>query len=317
LKKARVVKLIGGLYSFKDLKTKEVFEGYARGKLRKIRVEKDSSFNKNVTMSTKKDVKDIVLSPKVGDIVHYEFESDQYMITEVLPRQNELIRPDIANIDQVLLVFSAVSPDFSFNLLDKFLVILGYNVLKPIILVTKIDLIDEESLIKLKESLNYYKPFYDIYYVNSKARVGIDTLDDIFEGKITILAGQTGAGKSTFLNALRPELALKTQEISESLGRGKHTTRHSELFEYGGGYICDTPGFSKVDFEFHDATMIKNYFLDFKKYSDDCKFGYSCQHISEPDCMVKSKVASGDILKSRYESYLNFVDILKTRKEKF
>ncbi|HHX76108.1 MAG TPA: ribosome small subunit-dependent GTPase, partial [Acholeplasmataceae bacterium] len=85
----------------------------------------------------------------------------------------------------------------------------------------------------------------------------------------------------------------------------------------GGGYICDTPGFSKVDFEFHDATMIKNYFLDFKKYSDDCKFGYSCQHISEPDCMVKSKVASGDILKSRYESYLNFVDILKTRKEKF
>lgn len=317
MSKARVIKLIGGLYSFKDLKTQAVYEGYAKGKFRKVRVDKNSSFNKNITKSTKKDVKDIVLSPKVGDIIYYSFESDQYMITEVLERKNELIRPDVANIDQVLLVFSAIRPDFSFNLLDKFLVILKHHELTPVIVVSKVDLMTDENLKSLKEDLKLYEPFYDIHYVNSKARIGVDSLDGIFEDKITILAGQTGAGKSTLLNALRPELELKTQEISDALGRGKHTTRHSELYEFGGGYICDTPGFSKVDFEFHDYTTLKDYFVDFSKYSDQCKFGHSCLHINEPNCMVKEKIKSKEILQSRYDSYLNFVEILKNRKEKY
>lgn len=317
MNKARVVKLIGGLYSFKDLNTQEVFEGYAKGKFRKMRVERDSSFNKNANISNKKDVKDIVLSPKVGDIIHYSFESDQYMITDILERKNELQRPDVTNIDQVLLVFSAKRPDFSFNLLDKFLVILSYHDLRPVIVVSKVDLMDTEALTDLKDDLRFYEAFYDIHYVNSKARIGIDSLEGIFKDKITILAGQTGAGKSTLLNALRPELKLKTQEISDALGRGKHTTRHSELYEFGGGYICDTPGFSKVDFEFHDFTSLKDYFIDFEAYSDQCKFGHSCLHISEPECMVKEKLASGDILKSRYESYINFIEILKNRKEKY
>ncbi len=315
--KARIVKLIGGLYSFKNLKTGEVFEGYAKGKFRKMRVEKDSSFNKNVTMKTKKDVKDIILSPKVGDIIYYSFESDQYMITDVLERKNELQRPDVANVDQVLLVFSAVRPDFSFNLLDKFLVILGYHELRPVIVVSKIDLMTPDNLDSLKIDLKFYEKFYNIHYVNSKARIGIDTLEGIFSDKVTILAGQTGAGKSTLLNALRPELELKTQEISFALGRGKHTTRHSELYDFGGGYICDTPGFSKVDFEFHDHTILKDYFIDFKAYSDQCKFGHSCLHLSEPGCIVKEKLESKEILQSRYESYLNFIEILKMRKEKY
>lgn len=317
MNKARIVKLIGGLYSFKDLETGEVFEGYAKGKFRKMRVEKDSSFNKNITMKTKKDVKDIILSPKVGDLIYYTFESDQYMITEITERQNELQRPDVANVDQVLLVFSAVRPDFSFNLLDKFLVILGYHELKPVIVVSKIDLIDKDALNALKLDLKFYEKYYNIHYVNSKQRIGIDTLEHIFNEKITILAGQTGAGKSTLLNALRPELKLKTQEISDALGRGKHTTRHSELYPFGGGYIADTPGFSKVDFEFHDHSILKDYFLDFKTYSDACKFGHSCLHLSEPGCMVKKMLDEGQILKSRYESYTNFIEILKTRKEKY
>ncbi|HLT00245.1 MAG TPA: ribosome small subunit-dependent GTPase A [Acholeplasma sp.] len=316
MKQALVTKLIGGLYTFKDLETGESYEGYARGKFRKVRVEKDSSFNKNATKKTKKDVKDIILSPKVGDIVSYEF-STQYMITEIMERRNELQRPDVANVDQVLLVFSAIRPDFSFNLLDKFLVILEHHNLTPIIVVSKIDLIDQETLLKLKADLKFYEPFYDIHYVNSKARIGFDVLETIFKDKITVLAGQTGVGKSTLMNALIPELSLKTQEISDALGRGKHTTRHSEIYAFGGGYIADTPGFSKIEFEFHDYQLVKDYFIDFREVEHSCKFGSNCYHISEPNCQVKLDVKEGKILKSRYESYLSFIEELKTRKEKY
>jgi len=317
LKKALITKLIGGLYTFKDLETNEIFEGYARGKFRKMRVEKTSSFNKNATKKTKKDVKDIILSPKVGDIILYEFQSNQYMITEILERTNELSRPDVANVDQVLLVFSAIRPDFSFTLLDKFLVILESNNLKPIIVVSKIDLIDGATLNCLKTNLKFYEKYYDIHYVNSKARIGFDVLETIFKDKITVLAGQTGVGKSTLMNALIPELALKTQEISDALGRGKHTTRHSEIYAFGGGYIADTPGFSKIDFEFHDYSLIKNYFVDFTEVEVECKFGSKCLHLSEPGCAVKSYLSEGKILKSRYESYQSFVTEIKERKEKY
>lgn len=315
--KALITKLIGGLYSFKDLETDITYEGYARGKFRKTRVEKDSTFNKNLTKKTKKDVKDIVLSPKVGDLVEYEFTSDQYMITEVLERRNELIRPDVSNVDQVLLVFSCIRPDFSFNLLDKFLVILSYHELRPVLVVSKIDLIEEEKLVSLQKDLLAYEKYYDIYYVNSKQRIGFDVLQTIFKDKITVLAGQTGVGKSTLMNALLPHLGLKTQEISDALGRGKHTTRHSEIYEFGGGYIADTPGFSKIEFEFHDYTDLKNHFIDFTEVEHECKFGSKCLHLSEPGCKVKELVHEGSILKSRYESYLSFVEELKTKKEKY
>lgn len=317
LNKALIIKLIGGLYTFKDLHTKEIYEGYAKGKFRMVRVEKDSSFNKNITKKTKKDVKNIILSPKVGDYISYTFESNQYMITEVLERKNELSRPDISNIDQVLLVFSAIRPDFSFNLLDKFLVILESNHLKPVLIVSKIDLIDEPTLLELKKNLSYYASYMDIHFVNSKARIGLDTLEHIFKDRITVLAGQTGVGKSTLMNALIPELSLKTQEISDALGRGKHTTRHSELYAFGGGYIADTPGFSKIEFSFYDEKLLKDYFVDFKEISHECRFGSKCLHMSEPDCMVKSYVTNGSILKSRYESYVNFMNELKTKKEKY
>lgn len=317
MNKALIIKLIGGLYTFKDILTNETFEGYAKGKFRKIRVEKDSSFNRNLTKSTKVDAKDMVLSPKVGDMIHYTFESNQYMIDEILDRKNELIRPDVANIDQVLLLFSSIRPDFSFTLLDKFLVILGYNRLNPILIVSKIDLIDDQTLETLKEKLEFYKKYYEIFYVNSKQRIGFDTLEKIFKDKITVLAGQTGVGKSTLLNALIPELKLKTQEISFALGRGKHTTRHSELYMFGDGYIADTPGFSKIEFEFFDYKILKSHFKEFVEIEHECRFGQNCLHISEPGCMVKDYVQKGMILKSRYESYLSFVDELKQRKEKY
>lgn len=317
MNKALVTKLIGGLYTFKDITTKEVFEGKARGKLRKVRVTADDSFNKLNTKKTKNEVKDIVMSPKVGDIVFYEEVDGQYLINDIEPRVNELIRPDVANIDQVLLVFSCIRPDFSFPLLDKFLVILEKENLRPVIVVSKIDLIDEESLNKIQEELKHYQKFYDVYYVNSKQKIGFDTLETIFKDKITVLAGQTGVGKSTLMNALLPELKLQTQEISFALGRGKHTTRHSEIYEFGGGYIADTPGFSKIEFDFYDYKILKDYFIDFFEASHECKFGSQCYHMKEPLCGVKAKVNEGLIPKSRYESYLSFVNELQTKKEKY
>ena len=132
------------------METKETFEGYARGKFRKVRVERDSLFNVSVSARTKKDIQDMTISPKVGDLINYEFQSDQYIITNILDRKNELNRPDISNIDQVLLIFSAMEPEFSFYLLDKFLIIVELEGLKPVIAVSKISLLNDKKLTKLK-----------------------------------------------------------------------------------------------------------------------------------------------------------------------
>lgn len=317
LNKALVTKLIGGIYTFKDLETGIVYEGKARGKLRRVKVDETDSFNKLNTKKTKKEVKEIVLSPKVGDIVSYENRDGQSLIIDINQRKNELMRPDVANIDQVLLVFSCIRPDFSFTLLDKFLVILEREKLTPIIVVSKIDLIGKEQLEDLKQKLTHYEKYYQIYYINSKQRIGFDTLETIFKNKITVLAGQTGVGKSTLMNALIPDLDLKTQEISDALGRGKHTTRHSEIYEFGGGYIADTPGFSKIEFDFYDYKVLKDYFVDFKEAQKLCKFGHQCYHLKEPGCEVKNLVSNLEILPSRYDSYIGFVNELMTKKVKY
>jgi len=315
LKKALIIKLIGGLYTFIDLDTKKTMEGYAKGRFRKVRVDEESSFNINVSARTKKDIKDIVLSPKVGDIINYEFQADQYVITNILERKNELIRPDIVNVDQVLLIFSAIEPDFSFYLLDKFLVILEMENLKPVIVVSKISLLTEKAFKELKNKLKYYKKYYNIYYIDSKDNVGITELEKIFKDKITVLAGQTGVGKSTFMNALMPELNLKTQSISKALGRGKHTTRHLELFFYKEGYIADTPGFSKIELRINDFNLLKDYYKDFNEVSNLCRFKNKCLHINEPNCEVKRLVEKSYILKERYDNYLDFIDEIKNKKQ--
>lgn len=314
MKKALITKLIGGLYTFVDLETKETFEGYARGKFRKVRVERDSLFNVSVSARTKKDIQDMTISPKVGDLINYEFQSDQYIITNILDRKNELNRPDISNIDQVLLIFSAMEPEFSFYLLDKFLIIVELEGLKPVIAVSKISLLNDKKLTKLKNELEYYRKYYDIYFIDSKDKTGIAEMNLIFKDKITVLAGQTGVGKSTFLNVLMPDLKLKTQEISKSLGRGKHTTRHLELYLYKGGYIADTPGFSKIEFKTNEFKIIKETYHDFIKVSHLCRFKGDCNHVNEPGCEVKRLVEINKIPKIRYENYISFIDEIKNKR---
>ncbi|MGI6781593.1 MAG: ribosome small subunit-dependent GTPase A [Acholeplasmataceae bacterium] len=314
-KKALITKLIGGNYTIIDLKTKEEYEAKARGGLRHIKVDPSSSFHRTVSKRTKKEVELLQISPKVGDYCYYDDSEDTVLIDEILPRKNELSRPDIANIDQLLLTFSAVEPAFSFHLLDKFLISTYQNNLTPVILVTKIDLATKEELDNLKTDLSYYKKKgIDIHYVNSLDLESVVKEKLFLEDKITVLAGQTGVGKSTFLNALKPGLDLRTGEISKALGRGRHTTRHSELYKIDSGYIADTPGFSKLDIDIFRFEELKNYYPDFIELSSECRFGNSCNHINEPHCKVIKEVKNGNILKSRYDNYLNFIEEIKNKK---
>lgn len=318
LETAFITKIISNQYTIYDMHKQESFIAQARGKLRYMRINEDNTFNKQLTRKTKKETKIIQISPKIGDRVYYAKDHDQVFIEEILPRKNELTRPDVANVDQVLLVFSAVKPDFSFYLLDKFLVILKQENLQPVIVISKIDLIDEQTLFQLKKDLTYYEKIgYDLFYVNSKQKIGFDVLEDIFKDKITVLAGQTGVGKSTLLNALMPHLGLKTQEISKALGRGKHTTRHSELYRFNQGYIADTPGFSKIEFKIYYKDELKLLYPDFMALSDDCKFKNKCMHLHEPKCAVKLAVENQEILKSRYENYKAFCQEIEQQKAKY
>lgn len=316
--KGLIKRQISNQYTVVDLETNAEYIAIPSGRLRHVKVGKESSFNQPYGRSTKARDRIIKISPKVGDYVTVSVTETEAVITDIADRENDLVRPDVANIDQVLLVFSATRPEFSFNLLDKFLIILNKQNLYPVLVVSKIDLVSDQELETLKNDLEYYKDNLDIqiHYIDSKQRIGFNVLENIFKDKVTVLAGQTGVGKSTLLNALIPELKLKTQEISDALGRGRHTTRHSELYLFNEGYICDTPGFSRVDLEIYESDDLKLYYEDFVHFSANCKFS-SCNHINEPGCAIKGLVDEGVIPQERYDNYRLFFDEVLSHKNKF
>ena len=240
------------------------------------------------------------ITPLVGDNVVID-ENNNYIL-EIMNRKNELDRPSISNIDQVVIVTSVKIPDFSSNLLDKLLTIIEFNNIKPVICFTKLDLLNEVELEEIKEIMDYYvKIGYEVYSNTDS------NLKDIFKDKITVFAGQSGAGKSSLLNRLDNSLNLEIGEVSIALGRGRHTTRHTELIEVLGGYIADTPGFSSIDFRDMKKSDIRDNFIEFNEYRDDCEYK-DCMHINELKCAIKDKVNDNTIKLSRYENYLKFVE---------
>lgn len=271
----RIIKNISNDYTVQT-KTGDVFVCKCRGKFRNMKI-----------------------IPLVGDEVLFDEENNY--ILEILPRKNELKRPPVSNISQVMILTSVKHPNFSSYLLDKLITIIEYNCIEPIICFTKLDLLNEEEMHEIETIMDYYKKIgYQVY-----RNIDLEQIKHIFQDKITVFTGQSGAGKSTLLNHLDAQLQLKTSEISYALGRGKHTTRHVELIPLFGGLVADTPGFSALDFEMNKAS-IRDQFKEFEMYKEYCKYK-DCMHDKEDHCMVKDKVEDGTILKSRYENYIQFI----------
>jgi ribosome biogenesis GTPase len=285
--KGQIIKALSGFYYVAS--EDEIFQTRARGNFR----------NRKIT-------------PLVGDEVIFESsnQTDGYLL-EILPRKNELVRPPVANVDQGVVVTSLVEPNFSYNLLDRFLVTLEYEGIEPIIFLTKADLVKDLAAMKAIEE-TYQAIGYHV--ITSKAE-GEDLLElqRYFPERITVFMGQSGAGKSTLLNRIVPELALETGVISESLGRGKHTTRHVELLPICDGLVADTPGFSSIDFLEIEAVELPKLFPDFLAVASNCRFR-ECMHLNEPDCAVKQGVAANEIAATRYKNYVQFLEEIENRR---
>ncbi|WP_102346983.1 ribosome small subunit-dependent GTPase A [Bacillus sp. Marseille-P3661] len=258
------------------------------------------------------------ITPLVGDYVSFEAENEyEGYIMEVKDRKNELVRPPISNVDQGILVFSAVEPDFSPLLLDRFLVLIESNNITPVICITKMDIVDNNQFSEIQAyAKDYQKIGYEVLFTSSKTLDGIEKLKPFLKDKISVFAGQSGVGKSSLLNALKPELELKTNDISSHLGRGKHTTRHVELIQFETGLVADTPGFSSLDFINIEANDLSNYMPEMAERSENCKFR-GCLHLAEPKCAVKDAVDQNEIPRYRYEHYVQFIEEIKERKPRY
>ena len=242
------------------------------------------------------------ITPLVGDNVVFD-EVNNYIL-EINNRKNELVRPPVSNVDNAYIITN-VKPSFDNNLLDKLLCIIEYNNINPIIVFTKLDLLNEIELKEINEYIAYYKQIGYQVFINTE----INKIKETFKDKISVFTGQSGAGKSTLLNNINKELNIKTDEISKALGRGKHTTRHVELIEMCGGFVADTPGFSSLDFNGMENIDIRDNFIEFNEYKDLCEYR-DCMHLDEVNCGIKN---NDKILNSRYENYLNFLKNNKKR----
>ncbi|WP_412520318.1 ribosome small subunit-dependent GTPase A [Staphylococcus simulans] len=291
MRTGRIIKSISGVYRVDS--DGELFDTKPRGLFRKKK-----------------------FSPIVGDIVDFEIENvTEGYIHHVHERQNELKRPPVSNIDHLIIVMSAVEPNFSTQLVDRFLVIAHSYELRPRIVVTKKDMASEAQIAQIEKDLAVYQAIgYQTQFVGKDDDV--EAIFDAWGDGLAVLSGQSGVGKSTLLNAYRPDLQLETNQISKSLNRGKHTTRHVELFERNRGFVADTPGFSALDFDHIQKDEVKDYFLEIQEYGQNCKFR-NCNHMKEPKCNVKAQVEAGNIAQFRYAHYVQLFEEIAARKERY
>ena len=250
----KIIKGIGGFYY---IKTEEgIIECKARGKFRH------------------KDMK-----PIVGDNVSIKVEKGKGVIEEIHERTSELIRPTVSNVTLAFVVFAIKSPDLNFDLLNRFLLLCESNNIEAVVCLNKVDLVDEKEREEIKNKITDIG--YEVLFINAKEGIGIEELRRRMKNNVTVLCGPSGVGKSTLINQLADKEHMETGIVSDKIGRGKHTTRHSELIEIDNGYIVDTPGFSTLDVTFIEKDKLKYYFPEFDEYNDTCKFR-GCVHHKEP-----------------------------------
>ena len=254
--------------------------------------------------------------PLVGDdveIVELNKEEKVGNISNIIPRKNDLIRPAVANVDQALVIFAADQPKPNFNLLDRFLLMMEQKEIPTVICFNKVDLVTEEEKDALKEI--YENTGHTIFFVSAAKKHGIEGLRECLKEKTTTVAGPSGVGKSSLINLLQSDVKMETGSISEKIQRGKHTTRHSELITLDdASYILDTPGFSSLAVFDLEKEDIKWYYPEFEPLQDKCRF-LGCNHIHEPDCVVKQAVEEGKISPIRYENYRLLFDECSNRKK--
>ena len=280
-----IVKGIGGFYYVKAADGC-IYECKARGRFRKDGI-----------------------IPIIGDNVEIEISGKKGSIARISERKNALVRPAVANIDTLVIIAAATSPEPNMTLIDKLTVSALSNDIEPVICVNKTDLADGNYIADA-----YGQAGFKTFMVSAENGSGVNALMPVLRDKVTAFAGLSGVGKSTLLNHITGE-DLKTGDVSEKIQRGRHTTRHVELFELkDGGFVLDTPGFSSFELYGIKADELWEYFPEMADTAGACRFR-GCSHISEPDCAVKAKLEAGEIAKSRYDSYVELYNILKEIKD--
>ena len=257
------------------------------------------------------------MKPLVGDNVEITVLDSEKKIGNVISvekRKNQLIRPAVANVDQAIVIFSCAKPQPNLNLSDRFLVSMEQYNVETIICFNKCDLVTEEEMERLK---SIYESSYQVLFTSVKDSVGIELLKEQLKGKTSVLAGPSGVGKSSTINCIIPEANMETGQISQKIERGKHTTRHSELFRLAKDtYIMDTPGFTSLYVTDMEKEQLRFYFPEFSEYEGKCRF-QGCVHVHEPSCKVKEAVETGKLSKERYENYQNFYGEIKDKKKTY
>lgn len=288
----KIIRGIGGFY-YVHIPEAGVYECKAKGIFR----------NRNV-------------KPLVGDNVVCEVLDEEKKlgnITDILPRKSELLRPAVANVDQAVVIFAVTKPKPNFNLLDRFLIRMLCEDIDTIICFNKSDLASDTEIARLEEV--YGEAGYPVLSISARLEDGLEPLYELLKGRTTVLAGPSGVGKSSLTNRLQPKAQMETGEISRKLERGKHTTRHSELFYVSEDtYVMDTPGFSFVHLPQMEHENLKSYFPEFSEYENGCRF-LGCMHASEPDCEVKEALLQGKISRIRYDNYILLLEELKNSKK--
>ena len=253
--------------------------------------------------------------PLVGDNVEIDILDEEEKtgnIVEILPRNSELVRPAVANVDQALVVFAVTKPKPHFNLLDRFLIMMECKEIPVIMVFNKQDIAKGSEIQELK---NIYEACgYQMIFTSAREEENIDKVKEVLKGKTTVVAGPSGVGKSSLINLLQSDVQMETGSISQKIERGKHTTRHSELLAVDDdSYIMDTPGFSSLYTNDFEKEELKYYFTEFAPYEGECKY-HGCDHVNEPGCAVKAALQEGKIHHIRYENYLEMYKELKEKK---